>query len=207
MRFKIFYGLMSFSPLLQQLIDALRCLPGVGQKTAQRMAFQLLERNREGGLKLANKLTQALTHIQHCQTCRNFSETAICDLCANTKRDDTQLCIVETPIEVMTVEQTHTFNGRYFVLMGRISPLDGVGPKELKLDELEIRLSQNIVKELILAINPTIEGQATCYYLSELAKKYQINVSQIAYGVPFGGELEWVDLPTIAHAFKTRQFI
>jgi recombination protein RecR len=198
---------MSFSPLLQQLIEALRCLPGVGQKTAQRMAFQLLERNREGGLKLSDKLKETLTHIQHCQTCRNFSETPICDLCNNPKRDDTQLCIVETPIEVMTVEQTQTFNGRYFVLMGRISPLDGIGPKELKLDELEQRLQQNNIKELILAINPTIEGQATCYYLSELAKKYQINVSQIAYGVPFGGELEWVDLPTIVHAFKTRQFI
>lgn len=198
---------MSFSPLLQQLIDALRCLPGVGQKTAQRMAFQLLERNREGGLKLSEKLKTALTHIVHCQSCRNFSETPICELCTNPKRDDTQLCIVETPIEVMTVEQTHTFNGRYFVLMGRISPLDGIGPKELKLDELEQKLQHQQVKELILAINPTIEGQATCYYLSELAKKYAINVSQIAYGVPFGGELEWVDLPTIAHAFKTRQLI
>lgn len=198
---------MSFSPLLQQLIDALRCLPGVGQKTAQRMAFQLLERNREGGLKLSDKLKEALTHIQHCAICRNFSEAQICELCNNPKRDDTQLCIVETPIEVMTVEQTQTFNGRYFVLMGRISPLDGIGPRELKLDELEQRLQNNIIKEMILAINPTIEGQATCYYLSELAKKYQINVSQIAYGVPFGGELEWVDLPTIAHAFKTRQLL
>ncbi len=198
---------MSFSPLLQQLIDSLRCLPGVGQKTAQRMAFQLLERNREAGLKLSDKLKDALTHIQHCQVCRNFSELPVCELCQNMKRDDTQLCIVETPIEVLTIEQTHTFNGRYFVLMGRISPLDGIGPIELKLDELEQRLAKGNVKELILAINPTIEGQATCYYLSELAKKYQMNVSQIAYGVPFGGELEWVDLPTIAHAFKTRQLL
>lgn len=198
---------MSFSPLLQQLIDSLRCLPGVGQKTAQRMAFQLLERHREAGLKLADKLKDALTHIRHCQVCRNFSELPVCKLCQNPKRDDTALCIVETPIEVLTIEQTHTFNGRYFVLMGRISPLDGIGPKELKLDELEQRLEKGDVKELILAINPTIEGQATCYYLSELAKKYQMNVSQIAYGVPFGGELEWVDLPTIAHAFKTRQLL
>jgi recombination protein RecR len=198
---------MSFSPLLQELIEALRCLPGVGQKTAQRMAFHLLERKRESGLKLAEKLTEALTAIQHCQSCRNFSELPICELCNNSKRDATQLCIVETPIEVMTIEQTNTFNGHYFVLMGRISPLDGIGPKELKLDELEQKLARTTVKELILAINPTIEGQATCYYLSELAKKYQLNVSQIAYGVPFGGELEWVDLPTIAHAFKTRQFL
>ena len=198
---------MSYSPLLQDLINALRCLPSVGQKTAQRMAFQLLEHNRDGGLKLAEVLTLALKNIQHCEVCRNFSETPLCTLCSNPKRDAKQLCIVETPIEVVTIEQTHSFNGRYFVLMGKISPLDGIGPKELKLHELEQRIQDSVIEELILAVNPTIEGQATCYYLTELAKKYQLNVSQIAYGVPFGGELEWVDLPTISHAFKTRQLL
>jgi len=198
---------MSFSPLLQELIQALRCLPGVGQKSAQRMSFQLLERNRTGGLKLAEVLQEALNKIQHCELCRNFSETPLCALCSNEKRDPTQLCIVESPIEVAAIEETQSFNGHYFVLMGKISPLDGIGPKELKLHELEPRLRSSPIQELILAINPTIEGQATCYYLTELARKYQLQVSQIAYGVPFGGELEWVDLPTITHAFKSRQLL
>lgn len=198
---------MSFSPLTKELIDALRCLPGVGNKTAQRMAMSLLSKDRDPGLKLASILSQALTRVQHCESCRNFSETALCTLCTSNSRSNAELCIIETPIDLIAIEQTGHFKGRYFVLQGHLSPLDGIGPKELKLNQLAAKLDSPEIEEVILAINPTVEGQATCHYLIEMAKNKDKKVSQIAYGVPFGGELEWVDVTTLSHAFHTRQEI
>lgn len=196
---------MGFSPLTQTLIDALKCLPGVGTKTAQRMAMSLLLKNRDEGIKLANSLLAALNNVGNCESCRNFSETTLCSLCTHPARLPTELCIVESPIDLIAIEQTGQFKGRYFVLQGRISPLDGIGPKELKLDQLEAKLDNPEIAEIILAINPTVEGQATCHYITDLAKRKGKKVSQIAYGVPFGGELEWVDATTLSHAFQTRK--
>jgi len=198
---------MSFSPLTEELINSLRCLPGVGQKTAQRMAMGLLLKNRNDGLKLANSLLAALSKVGECSSCRNLSEADICFLCNTPNRSNHELCIVETPIDLLAVEQTNFFKGRYFVLQGHLSPLDGIGPKELKLETLETKLDNPEVQEIILAISPTVEGQATSHYLAEMAKRKQKKVSQIAYGVPFGGELEWVDASTLSHAFQTRQMV
>ncbi len=198
---------MSYSPLTKELIDTLKCLPGVGTKTAQRMAMSLLMRQREAGLKLAIALEAALSKVGTCELCRNFSETALCFLCTSHSRHAYELCIVESPIDLMAIEQAGHFKGRYFVLQGHLSPLDGVGPKELKLDQLETHLDNPEIIEVILAINPTVEGQATCHYLIDMAKTKGKQVSQIAYGVPFGGELEWVDVTTLSHAFQTRQII
>lgn len=195
---------MQFSPLLEQLIEALRCLPGVGPKTAQRMAFQLLERGRDKGKHLANTLLTAMQEIGHCQQCRTFSETPRCKLCQTAHRDDTLLCIVESPADIIAVEQSGSFRGRYFVLMGHLSPLDGIGPDELGIKQLLNLLSQNAVKEIILATNPTVEGEATAHYLSELVKQFKIKVTRIAHGVPLGGELEYIDSGTLAHAFAGR---
>lgn len=196
---------MSFSPLVQQLIDSLRCLPGVGPRTAQRMALYLLERNRSGGRQLANSMLTAIEEVGRCQQCRNLCETEICSICESPRRNRAQLCVVETPMDVISIEQTGIFKGVYFVLMGRLSPLDGIGPEELKLHQLHERLNSDEVQELILATNPTVEGEATAYYISEMAKQYQKPVTRIAYGVPFGGELEYVDGATLSHAFSTRQ--
>lgn len=197
---------MKFSPLVQELITALKYLPGVGAKSAQRMAFQLLERNRVGGKKLADVLHQAMEHIEHCQQCRNFTEQPICDICASSKRQDRgQLCVVESPADVIAIEQTGEFQGVYFILMGRLSPLDGIGPDDLKLDVLEKQLATLQYRELILATNPTVEGEATAHYVAELAKKYQVSISRIAHGVPVGGELEYVDGNTLSHAFSGRK--
>ena len=195
---------MQFSPLLEQLIEALRCLPGVGPKTAQRMAFQLLERGRDKGKHLANTLLTAMQEIAHCEQCRTFSETPRCNLCRTTHRDDSLLCIVESPADIIAVEQSGSFRGRYFVLMGHLSPLDGIGPDELGMKQLLNLLSQNSVKEIILATNPTVEGEATAHYLSELIKQFKIKVTRIAHGVPLGGELEYIDSGTLAHAFAGR---
>lgn len=198
---------MSFSPLVAGLIDALKCLPGVGSKSAQRMAMSLLSKNRERGLKLAKSLEEALSSVGYCESCRNFSEISVCTLCTSPSRNQAELCIVETPIDLIAIEQMGHFKGRYFVLQGHLSPLDGIGPKELNLQQLEEKLANPDILEVILAINPTVEGQATCHYLIEMAKRQDKKVSQIAYGVPFGGELEWVDTTTLSHAFHTRKML
>ena len=195
---------MIYTPLLEQLINALRCLPGVGPKSAQRMAFYLLERDRKGGFQLAQLLHKTLTEIGRCQQCRNFSEQLLCHLCSNTQRDRSLLCIVETPADVAAIEQTACYRGYYFVLGGHLSPIDGIGPKEIGIDTLKIRLSGEELKEIILATNPTVEGEATAHYLAELAKQFGIITSRIAYGVPAGGELEYVDGVTLTRALEGR---
>lgn len=195
---------MAFSPLIQQLIDSLRVLPGVGPRSAQRIALHVLERNRDGGRRLANTLLQAMEKVGHCQQCRTLCESALCPLCASPRRNRSQLCIVETPMDVVAIEQAGSFSGLYFVLLGRLSPLDGVGPEELKLHQLAARLAEPEVQEVILATNPTVEGEATAYYIADMVRKAQKSVSRIAYGVPFGGELEYVDSTTLSHAFSTR---
>lgn len=193
-------------PLLQQLIEALRVLPGVGPKSAQRMALQLLERNRAGGLKLGSALTAAMQGIGHCQQCRTFSEQPLCPICSNPLRAQADtLCIVASAADQLAIEQTGQFQGRYFVLMGYLSPLDGVGPEQLGLNDLAIQLSGGSIKEVILATNPTVEGEATAFYLAELCRQYQVTVTRLAQGLPVGGELEYIDGSTLAHAFSGRR--
>ena len=186
-------------------MTALRCLPGVGPKSAQRMALHLLERNRDGAQRLVAALQAALDGIGHCRQCRDLSETETCALCADPRRDHALLCVVETPADVLAVEQATGFQGVYFVLMGHLSPLDGIGPTELGLEALEARLDAGDVREIILATNPTVEGEATAYYLAELARERGIRTTRIAHGVPLGGELESVDGGTLAHAFAGRR--
>lgn len=192
------------SALLDELIEALRCLPGVGPKSAQRMAYHLLERNREGGQRLSRTLEQALSRIGHCERCRDFSETALCRLCDDAGRDEGLLCVVESPADVLALERATGFRGRYFVLMGHLSPLDGIGPAELGLGLLEQRLAGGAVQEMVLATNPTVEGEATAHYLAELGKRHAVKVMRIAHGVPLGGELEFIDGGTLSHAFAGR---
>lgn len=192
------------SPLLQQLIDALKCLPGVGPKSAQRMAFHLLERDRDGALQLAESLQLAVAKIGRCSLCRTLSETDICSICSSQSRDAAQLCVVESPADVMAIEHISEYRGQYFVLMGHLSPLDGIGPEELGLDVLEQRLASEGVNELILATNPTVEGEATAHYISEMADDHGVTATRIAHGVPLGGELEYIDAGTLAHAFAGR---
>jgi len=198
---------MLFSPLLEQLIESLRCLPGVGPKTAQRMAFQLLERGRSNGKQLANILHDAMQNINHCKRCRTFSESELCKLCASPHRNHELLCIVESPVDMVAVEQMGSYRGLYFVLMGRLSPLDGIGPDEIGVKELNQLITQGTIKEVILATNPTVEGEATAHYISELVKQHSIKVTRIAHGVPLGGELEYIDSGTLAHAFAGREII
>ena len=193
------------SPLLQQLIDALKCLPGVGPKSAQRMAFYLLERDPEGAKNLSSVLIEAVEKIGHCSMCRTLSENALCEICVSKSRDNGTLCVIETPADIFAIEHTAEFRGKYFVLMGHLSPLDGIGPVELGLDLLQARLANDEVKELILATNPTVEGEATAHYISNMAAKHQILTTRIAHGVPLGGELEYIDAGTLAHAFSGRQ--
>ena len=196
---------MAYSPLLSRLLEALRCLPGVGPKSAQRMALHLLERDREGARRLAEALQEALTGIGHCRLCRNLSEARVCALCANPNRDRSLLCVVETPADVLVLEQATGFRGVYFVLMGHLSPLDGIGPVELGLDQLEARLNEGEIREVILATNPTVEGGATAHYIAELARERDIRATRIAQGVPLGGELEYIDSGTLSHAFAGRR--
>lgn len=198
---------MSTQPLLERLIDALRCLPGVGPKSAQRMALYLLERNREGGQHLSVIMGEAMERIGRCKECRDLTEQELCGICSNPARDRGLLCIVESPVDVLALEQATAFRGVYFVLLGRLSPLDGIGPAELGLDELARRLEKNPPREMIIATNPTVEGEATAYYLQRMAQKLDISVSIIARGVPLGGELEYTDQTTLAHAFGTRQLL
>lgn len=190
--------------MLEQLIDALRILPGVGQKSAQRMAYHVLERDREGGTRLAEALAVAVERIGHCKRCRDFSETELCATCASTARDAQQLCAIESPADRLAIEQATGYRGLYFVLQGRLSPLDGIGPRELGLDQLADRLGEGEVQELIIATNPTVEGDATAHYLAQIARKHGVRPSRLAHGLPLGGELEYVDRGTLAHAFGSR---
>ena len=196
---------MPGSPLLADLIEALRCLPGVGSKSAQRMAFHLLERERTRGLKLAGVLREAMERIGNCTRCRNFSEEAVCALCSSTSRDRRVLCVVESPTDLAAIEQATGFNGQYFVLLGRLLPLDGLGPEELGLAQLSARLGEGEIEEMIIATNPTVEGEATAHYLAQLAHAGGVKPTRLAHGVPLGGELEYVDRGTLAHAFGSRQ--
>lgn len=198
---------MIFSPLIKQLIEALRVLPGVGPKSAQRMAYYLLERDREGGVRLANLLIQAMKQIGRCQRCRTLCEKPVCSVCANTHRDQSLLCIVEGPTHVAAIEQTGGYHGLYFVLSGHLSPIDGIGPQEVGIPELVARLADNQVKEVVLATNSTVEGEATAYYIADLVKGQGIRASRIAHGVPLGGELEYIDGGTLAKAIADRSLV
>lgn len=193
-----------FTPLVQQLIHQLRCLAGVGPKSAQRIAFQLLERNRHAGLNLAKTLEQALTQVGHCQRCNTFSEQVLCNLCMDAKRNQKQLCVVETPADVYALEQTHSYQGLYFVLMGHLSPLDGIGPDEIHIPALKQRVLEDNVEELILATNPTIEGEATAHYVTTLFKDIPLRCTRIAHGVPLDGELGYIDVGTLSKALTAR---
>ncbi len=191
--------------LLDRLMQAMCCLPGVGPKSAQRMVFYLLEQDREGGRGLAALLSDAMENIGHCRLCRTLTEAEVCPLCLNPRRDASQLCVVENPAEVAAIEQSAGYSGRYFVLGGRLSPIDGIGPDELGMGDLEQRLAQSGVEEIILATSPTVEGEATAHYISEIAKEHQIRVTRIAHGVPLGSDLEYVDIGTLAHALAGRR--
>lgn len=198
---------MKFSPLIDQLVQALRCLPGVGPKSAQRMAFHLLERNREGGLRLAEMLQQALEQVGHCHACHTLSELELCPICSDPRRDQQTLCVVESPADVLALEQAASYRGVYFVLMGHLSPIDGIGPGDIGVDHLLQRVRDQHMKEVILATNPTVEGEATAYYIAEQVRAQGVAVSRIAHGVPLGGELEYVDSGTLAHALSGRRAV
>lgn len=199
---------MQFSPLIKELVDALKILPGVGPKSAQRMAFHLLERNRKGALQLSSVLHNAMEHVKHCQQCRTFCENNLCEICSNLERQSSPLlCIVESPQDVLAVEQTLEFKGRYFVLMGHLSPIDGIGPADIGLDQLDKILQVGDITEVILATNPTVEGAATAHYIGQMCKSQQIQATRIAHGVPVGGELEFIDGNTLTHAFSGRRAI
>lgn len=198
---------MKHSPRLARLIDALRALPGVGPKTAQRMAFHLLQDGRTGARALAEALTQALESVGRCKRCRMLTEGELCSICSSPQRDATLLCVVESPADVLAVELSGSYRGHYFVLMGHLSPLDGIGPEQLGVRELEAILAEGQVREVILATNPTVEGEATAHFLGELATRRGVRASRIAHGVPMGGELEYVDGGTLAHALAGRHAI
>lgn len=196
---------MSFSPLIQQLITALRCLPGVGPKSAQRMAFHLLERDSEGAISLSEILAQSVSEVGRCRQCRTLSEQELCDICQSESRDKSTLCVIESPVDVLAVEQTGGYNGTYFVLSGHLSPIDGIGPEDLGIDKLLEQVQSSEIKEIILATNPTVEGEATAHFIAAQLKDLDIKVSRIAHGVPVGGELEFVDGGTLAHAMAGRR--
>ncbi|WP_150540227.1 recombination mediator RecR [Actinobacillus vicugnae] len=199
---------MQISPLLENLMEALRALPGVGPKSAQRMAYHLLQRNRSGGVNLSKALNEAMTHIGHCRSCRTFTEEEECNICKNPRRQMSgQLCVVEMPEDIQAIEQTGQFSGRYFVLMGHLSPLDGIGPREIGLDLLQQRLGNESFHEVILATNPTIEGDATANYIAEMCRIHNVKVTRIAHGIPVGGSLEMVDGTTLSHSFAGRRDI
>jgi recombination protein RecR len=196
---------MLYPPSLSRLIEALRCLPGVGPKSAQRMAFHLLERERAGGRELAAAVSGAMESLSHCRRCRMFAEGELCPICAAPQRDRSLLCVVESPADVVAIEQSASFRGCYFVLMGHLSPLDGIGPHEIGVDAFERLLAEGEVAEVILATNPTVEGEATAHFLGEVVARHGVRASRIAHGVPVGGELEYVDGGTLAHAIAGRQ--
>jgi len=192
------------SPLIQSLIEAFRVLPGVGPKSAQRMAYHILERNKKGGTTLSSVLSEAIEKVGHCSQCRTLTEEATCGICVSERRLKTELCIVETPSDVSVIEQSGIFRGKYFVLMGHLSPIDGVGPEALGLDQLALRLASEPIEELILATNPTVEGEATAHYILQMAKQHGIKASRLAQGIPMGGELEYLDSGTLSQAFLAR---
>ncbi|MCO7222836.1 recombination mediator RecR [Pleionea sp. CnH1-48] len=196
---------MKQSPLLESVIEAFRCLPGVGQKSAQRMVYHLLERDRDGGKHLANVLARAMEGIQHCKNCRNFCEDELCTICCSHKRDHSLICIVESPADILAIENSGGFKGTYFVLMGHLSPLDGVGPEELGLDVLEKRIQEGTVEEIIVATSATIEGEATAHYLHDLVQPFNVKLTRIAQGIPMGGELEYLDANTLARSLTERR--
>ncbi len=198
---------VKLGPKIDDLIEALRCLPGVGPKSAQRMTFHLLERNRDGAERLAKALTEALKQVKHCSRCRILSESDLCERCADTTRQQSQLCIVEMPSDVIAIEQATQYRGQYFVLSGHLSPLDGIGPEALGIPQLIELLDEQLINEVILATNPTVEGEATAHYISQLAQARNIKVTRLAHGIPFGGELEYVDSGTLSHAFSGRESI
>ena len=195
---------MTDTPYLEQLVDALRCMPGIGKKSAQRIAWHLLQHNRNGARQLAAALVNAMDHIGHCKRCRRFSETEICNMCTNDKRDRSLLCIVENPSDVYAIEEAE-YKGYYFVLMGHLSPLDGIGPQELELDKLAALLDEGEVREVILATNSTVEGEATAHFIGEMVRKRGLRATRIAHGIPMGGELEYVGSSTILHALAGRR--
>ncbi|MCX4029204.1 recombination protein RecR [Endozoicomonas sp. SM1973] len=196
---------MSFSPLISELIAAFRCLPGVGPKSAQRMALHLLERDRHGALQLSYSLQQAANQVGNCQQCRTLCETTLCPICSSSRRQRETICVVETPADVLAIEQAGGFSGLYFVLMGHLSPLEGIGPEQLGLDQLIQRVKQDQVEELILATNPTVEGETTAHYIADQLQGLPVSISRIAHGIPLGGELEYVDGGTLAHALAGRK--
>ncbi len=196
-----------FSPLIDELMQALRCLPGVGPKSAQRVAMHLLERDRAGASRLASSLNRAVEAVGNCQQCRTLTEEDVCGICNNSRRDSTTLCVVETPADVLAIESSGTYSGKYFVLMGHLSPIDGIGPADIGLDVLVMKLQQGEVEELILATNSTVEGEATAHYIADQANALGVKVSRIAHGVPLGGELEYIDGGTLAHAFSSRRVV
>lgn len=198
---------MRASPLIEQLVDALRALPGIGPKSAQRIAFNLLERNRSGARRLADSLTQAVERIGHCRHCRTLTELELCGVCAHPRRNRGLLCVVESPTDVHAIEHVATYDGLYFVLMGRLSPLDGIGPDDIGMAQLEARLAEGEVREIILATNSTVEGEATAHYIAELARAAGVRTTRIAQGIPLGGELEYTDGSTLAHALHGRREI
>lgn len=196
---------MKHSPLVQELIDAFVCLPGVGPRSAQRMTYHLLERNRAGGKRLAQALTDAMEGVKSCRDCRNFSDGELCPICRDERRDTSILCVVASPVDVLVIEQSQEFRGRYFVLKGQLSPLDGIGPEALGLPALAVLLEGGGVRELILATGTTVEGEATAHYISTMVAGKQITVTRLAQGVPMGGELEFVDGATLAQALRSRR--
>lgn len=192
--------------IIDQLTEAFRCLPGVGPKTAQRMVWHLLQRDRDGGSRLAVKLAEAMKSVGRCESCRNLTEKSVCDICTSKSRDTSLLCVVETPADVLAIEQSGSYRGYYFVLMGNLSPIDGIGPVEIGIEQLLHRCGQG-VKEVILAMGSSIEGEATAHYISEVARPLGIKLSRIAHGIPLGGELEFVDSGTLTHALEGRKTI
>lgn len=198
---------MKHTPALEQLIDALRCLPGVGPRSAQRMSLHLLERNRQGANALAVALQHAMSVVNHCERCRNYTEHDLCEICTDHKRDSSTICVVETPAHVVAIESSGSYRGMYYVLMGHLSPIDGIGPQELGLDKFHQRVLDDAVQEVVLATNPTVEGEATAWYLTDLLSADGVTVSRIAHGVPLGGELDYVDGSTLAHALSSRQAV
>lgn len=196
-----------FGPIIDELVESLRCLPGVGPKSAQRMALHLLERNREGAVRLSKAVADAAERVGRCRLCRTLTETDVCEVCSDSRREAHQLCVVETPADLLAIEQSGTYRGRYFVLLGHLSPIDGIGPEAIGIDQLMTRLVEEQISELILATNLTVEGEATAHYISERAKALNVTVSRIAHGVPMGGELEYVDGGTLSHAFNSRKQI
>lgn len=195
---------MSYSPLITKLINHLRCLPGVGPKSAQRMTFELLQRKRTAGIDLANVLLDAMENVSNCTKCRSFSEETICNICSCLKRNSQTLCIVESPADMVAIEQTASYNGYYFVLMGCLSPLDGIGPQDIGIPTLLERIKELTCKELIIATSSTPEGEATAYYITEQTKKFSLTCSRIAHGIPIGGEIEYLDSNTVSKALTAR---